>query len=275
MQKNKFGICEWALPVSGPLAIQLASQIGFEGIQISDNGGSKMAFPLNNPNVQKSYIQTAKDYNVILHSLNLGALLQEGSIMHPSDTLFGKSARRSLEKAVLACHDMDIPSIVCTVSPNTVSEYENSLEHLKYACSLASVYGVQVVLESILPLEKILNLLEKCPHLQICLDILNPLRFGTGDPCEQIVKFGRENIHHFHMKDSIQSLFSPTERGCVLLGNGDVQFNTVVNTIKDIGYNGWFISENYYYYSPMNGDGDTDFMELARVDLKTLERVLK
>lgn len=34
----QFGICEWSLPVSGPLAIRLAGEAGFTGIQLGEAG---------------------------------------------------------------------------------------------------------------------------------------------------------------------------------------------------------------------------------------------
>ena len=32
--KNYYGICEWSMPVSGPLAIRLAGTAGFDGMQL-------------------------------------------------------------------------------------------------------------------------------------------------------------------------------------------------------------------------------------------------
>lgn len=48
----QFGICEWSLPVSGPLAIRLAGEAGFTGIQLGEAGGRAMGFPLTHPRVQ-------------------------------------------------------------------------------------------------------------------------------------------------------------------------------------------------------------------------------
>ena len=39
-----FGICEWSLPVSGPLAIRFAAVAGAEGIQLGEAGGRAMGF---------------------------------------------------------------------------------------------------------------------------------------------------------------------------------------------------------------------------------------
>lgn len=74
----QFGICEWSLPVSGPLAIRLAGEAGFTGIQLGEAGGRAMGFPLTHPRVQAAILEAAEESGVCLHSLNLGALLSEG-----------------------------------------------------------------------------------------------------------------------------------------------------------------------------------------------------
>ena len=38
--KNKMAICEWCFPGLGRSALKLASDIGFEGIQLGDLGGA-------------------------------------------------------------------------------------------------------------------------------------------------------------------------------------------------------------------------------------------
>lgn len=274
MKKNYFGICEWALPVTGPLAIRLASDIGFDGIQLSEAGGTHMNFPLNNSRVQSAYLSAATEHQITLHSINLGALLQEQTMFYEPHTSRGDAARLSISNGILACHHMNIPSIVCTVSPETKEGLANSIEHLKFACAFARQYGITITMESILPLNTILYILDRVgPELKICMDILNPLRFGSGDPIEQILTFSNKHIHHFHMKDSLRKLFSPTDRGCVLLGTGDVNLSQILDSIKKIDYCGWYISENYYYLPPLNVDGD--FFDLAKKDLYTLTQLIK
>ena len=76
----QFGICEWTLPVSGPLAIRLAGEAGFTGIQLGEAGGRAMGFPLTHPRVQAAILEAAEESGVCLHSLNLGALLSEGTL---------------------------------------------------------------------------------------------------------------------------------------------------------------------------------------------------
>lgn len=270
----KYGICEWSLPVSGTLAIQLAGEAGYNGIQLGEAGGRQMGYPLMNTRVQELYIETAKRFGIELHSLNLGALLAEGTLNYAAETLQGQHARESLKKGFEVCRALDIGTIVITVNSEDEEQTSNVLSHLKYALPLAAENGVEIAVESAQELPVILGILE-CMHdkVKICMDILNPLRFGSGNPQEQICIFGKERISHFHMKDSSKELFRIGERGCTLLGTGDAGYAESVELIRKMHYEGWVISENYYYLPPMFTK-TADFIELAQKDLRTMRESL-
>lgn len=268
--KQHFGICEWSLPVSGTLAIEIAGEIGFDGMQIGEAGGRKMGYPLNNPRVIDAYKKAAENSGIKLHSLNLGALLSEGTFNFAPDTAEGCCAKESLDKGFDVCRKLGIGSVVITVEPATEEAFENVLRHLAYAEKLSEDSGVTIALESAQPLEDILRLLDRADkRIKICMDVLNPLRFCTGDPHRQIAAFGKDRIDHFHFKDSVKSLFQRGQRGCVLLGTGDAGYSKSVDIIKSLGFEGWMISENYYCFPPMN-NGSEDFIALAAADLNTL-----
>ncbi len=267
---QQFGICEWSYPVSGPLAIRLAGEAGFDGMQLGEAGGRRMGYPLCVPRVQACIREAAAQYGVALHSLNLGALLAEGTLDHAADTEAGGWARESLRRGLAACRALDIHTVVITAEPRTEEAVKNVTEHLRFAAALGADNQVEIVMESALPLPEILRLLDGVGgNVKVCMDLLNPLRFGTGDPREQMRAFGRERISHFHMKDSIRSLFHRGERGCVLLGRGDAGYESSIEVIREMGFEGWLITENYYYLPPMNGGGG-DFTALSRRDLETM-----
>lgn len=266
-----FGICEWSLPVSGPLAIRLAKEAGFDGMQIGEAGGRQMGYPLNHKSVQEIYKETAAQCKLKLHSLNLGALLSEGTMNYAPETKEGGHARKSLVNGFAACRDLDIHTVVITADP-TEKTFDHILSHLNFACRLAEDSGVEIAVESGRPLEMIKRLLGALDgDVKVCMDVLNPFRFGTGNAHEQIRRFGRDRISHFHMKDSRKELFEAGQRGCVPLGEGDGGYEKSVEIIKETGYEGWVFTENYYYLPPMN-QGDADFLALAEQDLERMRR---
>ena len=271
-EKMKYGICEWSLPVSGTLAIRLAEEIGYDGMQLGEAGGRQMGYPLNDPRVQALYQETAAACGIELHSLNLGSLLAEGTLNYAPETMQGRYARASLRKGFEACRALGIGTVVITVNSQDEAQTSNVLSHLSYAVRLASETGVEIAMESAQELSVILGILE-CMQgkIKICMDTLNPLRFRSGNPQEQISIFGKERISHFHLKDSKQELFRVGERGCTLLGTGDAGFAESVKLIQKMQYEGWVITENYYYLPPLY-DGSMSFMELAAKDLQTMQQ---
>ena len=278
--KRKLGICEWSLPVSGATAIEIAAEAGFEGMQIGEAGGRLAAFPLKNQKVQESYNQAALKYGIKLHSLNLGALLSEGTLNYLPDSSCGRHAIESLTKGFEACEKMNIRTVVITADPRNEEQLKNSAAHLRLASRMAEEAGIEIAVESAIPIEEIYKLLdfsgafEDRSRIKICMDILNPLRFGSGDPCGQMTSFGKDMISHFHLKDSKKELFVPGQRGCVLLGTGDGKYEQSVKIINDMGFEGWLMTENYYYLPPMN-DGEADFIALASCDLETMKKSFK
>ena len=56
----------------------------------------------------------------------------------------------------------------------------------------------------------------------------------------------------------------------VLLGQGGTFFRESVRAIKDIGYEGWIISETFYTRPNLNVNGE-DYISLARKDVETLK----
>ncbi len=271
---NKYGICEWSLPVSGPAAIRLAGEMGYDGMQLGEAGGRANAYPLNNPWVQEIYMKAARLYNVEFQGLNLGALLGSGDMNFPAGTPRGDNARLSLLKGFEACRAMNIPLVVITFDSDDEESFVNNISHVKYAEELSLETGVKISIESAMTLPRIQRMLDEVsPEDKICMDLLNPLRFCTGDPQEQIRVFGCDRIDHFHMKDSISSLFVKGQRGCVPLGTGDADLPGSCRIIRELGFEGWFITENYYMFPPMN-DGEQDFIELARNDLQAMKDLI-
>ena len=68
-----------------------------------------------------------------------------------------------------------------------------------------------------------------------------------------------------------KELFRIGQRGCTLLGTGDAGISESVEIIKELGYEGWMITENYYHLSPMNS-GEDDFAALAAKDLEIMKQ---
>ncbi len=268
---NKVGVCEWALPLNGPFSIALAAKAGFEGIQIGDLGGAGMGFPMNNKYIQEGYLQAAADYHVEIQALHPYGLQREGTMLCPLSTSQGQEGMLSVSKCIDACVDMKIPKLMLSSFFATLVrndwDFDIFAQHLKYACELGREKGIQIVYESVLTVDRILKMIDVVGEdLKICYDTLNPIRWGTGNPRDEIRKLGKERIDHFHVKDAPFDL-----KGYSLIGQGRADFMGIVDAIHEIGYEGWFVSENYYsLLSVANRD---DFISLAAKDVQMIKMI--
>lgn len=267
---NQYGICEWCLPERGPEAVRHAAQLGFDGIQLAEQGGWEAGFPLLRPEVQDEYRRLRDETGIVYQSLHLWSLCRLACMIHPLDSTAGKIAVESIRAAARACADLEIPVIM--VTSGFMSQIKNRLdfvvfrEHLREACRIAADHGVRIVFESALSVDEILEMSSFCgPALKVCYDVFNPIRFHMAAPQDEIPRLGTELIDHFHLKDGPETMI-----GCSLLGDGVGNFPAVVRAVENISYTGWFVTENYYADFPLNGKGNFD--DLAREDLRRMRQ---
>lgn len=270
--KNKYGVCEWYLATTGPSAIRTASQLGFEGIQISDLGGVNQNFPLNDERIQAHYLEAAETYGVQIQGLQgVVSMTQHGGIKYPMDSVKGQEAIFNFKKGLEVCAALKIPTyLICSfVASNFTNDYEqkNTAAMLKLFVELASEKGIQIAYECFAPVEKLFAILDYVREgLKLCYDTLNPIRFGNGNPPDEIRRIGIDLIDHIHVKDAPENL-----TGCWPLGKGAGKVEETIGVLKEKGYQGWYFIENYFYLPPMNELGKG--WDLAKMDLDYLHRI--
>ena len=76
MTRFQFAACEWAFPCWGDLAVKMAHEAGFTGVQLGDGGGSMQGFPLRNKRVQDYYLNIAVKYGMSYPQIHLYTLGQ-------------------------------------------------------------------------------------------------------------------------------------------------------------------------------------------------------
>jgi sugar phosphate isomerase/epimerase len=268
---DKFGICEWCFAVNGPTAVKYAGMIGFDGIQLGDLGGSGNSFPLNDPLIQKDYLETAERYNIELHSIHLFSLVREGGLQCPPNSSEGRRALHSIQKGLEAARGMNVPKLLVTSydACSIINDYdlECTAEMLKEACRMAADYGIQMVYESILRGDKIKEILDDVgTDLKLCYDILNPIKFLRGEPVEEIKLFNTKWIDHVHLKDTPRNM-----KGFCELGTGRGRFKDSIRALDEVGFDGWYITENFYHLPPLGAAGS--IFETAKADLNIMQQM--
>ena len=270
IRNNQMGVSEWVLPVSGVEAVLYAAKIGFDGIQLGDQGGARGGYKLLKKQAQETFIEAATVADIEFQALHLYTLVREGTMKYPLSSPQGESAKESILAGIEACAAMAVPELFLTSGMacqiENEEDFNNTAKIFKFACRAGAEKGVRIVFESILPANEILRMIDAVgEELRVCYDIFNPIRFNSANPLEEIPKLSHV-VDHYHLKDAPKDLI-----GCCLLGDGCGQFFEVVKRIQNTGYMGWLISENYYAQPPMSLQGSPD--ELARKDLETMRNI--
>ncbi len=275
MAKINFGVCEFSFPYWGPMAIKMAHEAGYSGMQLADGGGSQYAYPLNNKWVQDSYLENAAKYDITLQSIHLYTLVRQGFIRSSLKTADGKEGMESIRKGIIAASEMKIPTVMIEgMRMYGAAQHRHVYEMYKYAVEVAEEYGVQIAMETDITMEEHFKFLDEFDgKLKLCFDTHNPVMYGTGYPPDMIRALGKDRIDHFHMKESqpdAEGFVTKETAPIVLLGQGGTYFKESVQAIKDIGYEGWIISETFYTRPNLNVNGD-DYISAARKDVETLK----
>lgn len=276
MSKIKLGVCEFSFPYWGPQAIKMAHEAGFEGIQLADGGGSMYAYPLNNKWIQDSYLEQSAKYGITLQSIHLYTLVRQGFIRSSLKSAEGKEGMESIKNGIIAAKEMQIPTVMIEgMRMYGAAQHQHVFDMYKYAVEVADAYGVQIAMETDITMEEHFKFLDAFDgKLKLCFDTHNPVMYGTGYPPDMIRTLGKERIDHFHMKESMpdkEGFVTKETAPIVLLGEGGTYFNESVQAIKDIGYEGWIISETFYTRPNLNVNGE-DYISLAAKDVQTLKK---
>ena len=275
MGRFQFGVCEFSLPCWGPLALQMAHEAGYTGMQLADAGGSTNAYPLNNKRVQDSYLEASAKYGIQLQSIHLYTLVRQNFIRYSQSSPEGQECMESIKNGIIAASEMHIPTVMIEgMRMYGAAQHQHVLDMYKYAVKVAGDYGVQIAMETDVTLENHFKFLDQFDgKLKLCFDTHNPVMYGTGYPPDMIRALGKDRIDHFHMKESqpdAEGFVTKETAPIVLLGQGGTFFKESVQAIKDIGYEGWIISETFYNRRNMNENG-MDYVSSAKRDVETLK----
>jgi len=274
MREYKIGVCEFSFPCWGPLAIQMAAQAGYEGIQLADAGGAANAYPLLNSYVRNAYLETAEKFGVRFQAIHFHSLFHSHLIDHSPESALGKEARELIAKDVEACRLMRVPTAMITIT-NILSpeQYDNVCDALRYAGALCRDAGVELTIETDLRPNAFHRLLEDIGGgAKLCFDTMNPIVYDIGTPSELIHQYGIELIDHFHVKDCARNsrgYFTKYTTPMRLIGEGESGFAASADVIRKSDFRGWIVSESFYFDK---GFGGADFLASAKKDAACLRR---
>ncbi len=299
MSNYKFGACEWNYPMWGSLALEMAHDQGYDGIEITDGGGylqphpmnkgyfveverlkpNKMrldAVPLLHPIIQEDYLDAQARTGIKITGIYLYFLNDQGFVSADNDSLTGKDCLETIKNAVIAAHQMGIPQVsVPTKGMFGTAKLRNAYEKLKYAVEVGEEYGVKIINSFDTSLERELEVLDMLDgKLKVDLNTLDPEIYNR-EPVSEIIKaVGAQRIGQVKIKDLVpdrEGFLTKATGGDCLIGQGGSAWKDAVSTLKEIGYEGWVLTDSPFNSYYLNVNGET-YDSLAKRDLETLKK---
>ena len=276
MGRFKFAACEWSFPCWGALAVKMAAQAGFDGVQLGDAGGSMHNFPLRSKRVQEHYLEAGAKYGVEFPQIHLYTLGHQCYYRSPLGSVQYQECLDSIRHAVIAASEMGVPSVIIDgMRMNDPAKRERVFRAAKYAVELGDEYGIQIGMETDMTLADHITFLDALDgKLKLCFDAHNPVMYGTGYPPDMIRTLGKDRLEHLHIKESQgnEDGFITVETPIVLMGQGITFFRESAQAVKDTGFAGWIVSENFYFRPNILEQG-YDYVSAARKDVESLHTV--
>ncbi len=231
--KFPIGACDWSLWTEGTKALDVAKEIGLQGVEISA-GKPADKIAIADAGLREEYKNKMKETNILIPSIAMGLLNDAPLARDPRavdwlmDTIdsakdlgarviliafFGKGDLR--EKGKLKQDDVN-----------------EVIARLKEPSAKAKEMGVILGLENTLSADENLEILNKIGSdaCKVYYDIGNSTYNGYDVPAE--IRKLKDKICQFHFKD-----------GAFYLGKGKVKMEPVKEAILEIGYKGWIVLE--------------------------------
>ena len=258
LTKNKIGIYEKAMPnaFSWEQKIKVAKAAGFDFIEISIDESDERLARLEYSKEERVELKKLLDDN----GMHFQSMCLSGHRKYPfgsKDDIIRQRAYEVMDKAFELALDLGVKNIQLAgydvyYEESTEETLEMFVIGLTYAARKAEDLGIMLSIEIMDTwlcgtISRCLDFVNKVnsPNLQIYPDLGN-LTQWTDSP-EKELEIGIDHIQVIHLKDTKENVFK-----CVPFGTGDVRFNDLFNTLKELKYDRPFLIEmwadnNYTY----------------------------
>ena len=228
----KIGICDWDIRAAGrPDSFAVAKELGFDGVQVSfeTSGPNALADKANRP----KFVDAAKASGADIASLCMGLLNSYPLATTPE-------AESWVENCLEAMADMDVEQVLLAFFGN--GDMSQKKEHqplvinkLKHLTPIAEKKNKTLAIESYLSAEDHIRLLDAIGSdaVKVYYDVCNSHNKGY-DIFQEMELLGKKKlISQVHLKEDQTRL-----------GDGNINFPKVIETLDKIDYNGWLIVES-------------------------------
>jgi sugar phosphate isomerase/epimerase len=253
-EKLRIGVTDWNLELGAdPQAVILASQLGFEGVQVSF--GRKIVdgkMPVDNPEVIARYLDLSKQYGMPIDGTCVDRL-------HDNGLKSDKGAPKWVVDAIRLTKELHSKVLLLPFfgkwALTTQAEMDYTGDALRDLAPEAEKAGVILGIEDTISAQDNWRMIERArsKNVLVYYDVGNSTEAGF-DVVREIRWLGKERICQFHLKDNPN-----------YLGEGKIDFPAVMHTIRDLGFGGYANLETDAHPQTLEADMRRNLLYIRRV----------
>lgn len=271
MGKIKIGSCDWGLPGSGLYATQIAAEAGLDAISLKI-GLNENDYPITHPEMQKIYLNEQQKYGVEYCAIalndfdNIPMHARKGTQYY--DLVWDLLKRVVPTAKALGVKIIQVPGFAAS-EVNSKEDLEHSVRAFQYLCDEAGEVGISVASENTMApdaFKEMAQLVDR-KNFYLYFDSQNYHLFKGYNEIEILEELYPYMCDQIHVKDGNNAMSGG------LLGTGDSGFYDTVAWLKDHGYEGYYLLENYYDQLPLRTAASSPY-ELLKEDIKILKEAV-
>ena len=262
--KQKYGVCQWCLPVNGLECCDAVSSLGLDGMELEYTEELKKQ--------AKAYRQRSHDLGIALPTMGMNVFCDHSYTRAEGYSFFVEQIKQALEIAdEIGLQILQIPAFFESAI-RTDDALKCAAECLHAACELARPLKLRVGTENALTKEQNLRLFQMVDedNLAFYFDTQNLLQM-EGLPDNGLLEAMRDRLCEMHVKDCILGT-APIE--WTVLGTGETGFMDTLSNVKRLNYQGWIHLENDYHASIRGAEG-LNWKDALRLDLDIVRKAME
>ncbi len=224
----RIGVMDGVLQLSSkPEAAAKAQALGLSGVQVTlGQNGDKTRMLLEDDSLQRAWVEAAKRAQVSLNATYIDMLHVNCLKQDPKAVEF-VSRGIAATKAVGAPILMTVFFGKCALLSRAETDY--AIDAFRELVQEASRAKIVIGFENVLLADENLRAHDRIasPYFKIYYDVGNLTNMKGQNAAQEIRTLGRERICQFHFKDN------------GYLGEGKVEFPSILSAIREIGFQGW------------------------------------
>ncbi len=220
-----------------------AADLGYDGVEIRGVADEIYAPKIYNFSDEK--IESAKAHFAKRH-LEIPILTSGAAVLGNASF---DAVKKEIEDYCELAKKLGVPYVRVlmeeTPGPQIAPDFDYAVKCYRELCACAAEYGVTLLTETngFLANTKVCRRFMEsvgAPNMGLIWDVHHPYRFFDEQPSETVENIGKY-VKHVHFKDSVKG--SNGKITYMLTGYGDFPFESVIEELKKIGYDGYLSYE--------------------------------